>query len=76
MDDRLFMLEAIALAKEAAEHGDVPVGAVVVKDGKIIGRGKNRREEQKTQLHTLRYLLSKRLVLQVAIGDFRDASSM
>jgi DNA-3-methyladenine glycosylase len=50
MDDRLFMLEAIALAKEAAEHGDVPVGAVVVKDGKIIGRGKNRREEQKNAI--------------------------
>ena len=32
---------ALALARQAAEAGEVPVGAVVVKDGKIIGRGYN-----------------------------------
>lgn len=36
-----FMREAIAEAKKAALHGDIPVGAVVVKDGEIIGRGGN-----------------------------------
>lgn len=39
------MNEAISLAKKAAEHSDVPVGAVVVKDGEIIGRGYNLREQ-------------------------------
>jgi tRNA(adenine34) deaminase len=36
------MREALALAAEAARAGEVPVGAVVVKDGRIIGRGYNR----------------------------------
>lgn len=38
------------LAKEAGEAGDVPVGAVIVKDGKIIAAGRNRREEKKNAL--------------------------
>ena len=37
-----FMREALALAAQAAAAGEVPVGAVVVKDGRIIGRGYNR----------------------------------
>lgn len=45
-----FMLEAIALAREAAEHGEVPVGAVIVKDGAVIARGRNRREEKHSAL--------------------------
>ena len=39
------MSEAYKLAQEALEHGDVPVGAVVVRGGKIIGRGENRRQK-------------------------------
>ncbi len=42
--DALFMSEALRLAGVAAADGEVPVGAVVVKDGKIVGRGRNRRE--------------------------------
>ena len=38
------MVEAIALAKAAAALGEVPVGAVVIADGRIIGRGHNLRE--------------------------------
>ena len=41
-DDNEFMAVAVALAAEAARNGEVPVGAVVVKDGAIIGRGSNR----------------------------------
>ena len=41
------MQEAIALAKNAAELGEVPIGAVVVKNGEIIGRGYNLRETKK-----------------------------
>ncbi|WP_174875513.1 tRNA adenosine(34) deaminase TadA [Vogesella oryzae] len=37
-----FMAEALALAAEAARHGEVPVGAVVVQHDRIIGRGYNR----------------------------------
>ena len=44
MTDVDFMSVALELAKEAAAEGEVPVGAVVVKDGDIIGRGRNRRE--------------------------------
>ena len=36
------MQEALALARAAAEAGEVPVGALVVKDGVILGRGANR----------------------------------
>ena len=42
MTDELFMREALALAREAAAAGEVPVGAVVVKEGAVIGRGYNR----------------------------------
>ena len=40
-----FLHEALRLAKEAADRGEVPVGAVVVHDGQIIARGSNTREE-------------------------------
>ena len=42
-----FMAEALDLAREAAEAGEVPVGAVIVRDGKMIGRAGNRTEAQK-----------------------------
>ncbi|WP_124551944.1 tRNA adenosine(34) deaminase TadA [Methylophilus methylotrophus] len=41
MQDEDFMCMAIALAQEAASLGEVPVGAVVVKDGVVIGKGRN-----------------------------------
>jgi tRNA(adenine34) deaminase len=40
-DDERFMLEALKEAARAAEEGEVPVGAVVVKDGQIIARAHN-----------------------------------
>ena len=40
--DAAFMREALDLAGEAAAAGEVPVGAVVVRDGRVIGRGFNR----------------------------------
>ena len=45
------MKAALRLAQKAAEEGEVPVGAVVVRDGKIVGRGRNRRETKKNALH-------------------------
>jgi len=42
MSDEVFMREALALARQAGVSGEVPVGAVVVKDGAVVGRGYNR----------------------------------
>jgi tRNA(adenine34) deaminase len=43
-DDERWMQEALAEARSASSHGDVPIGAVVVHDGAVIGRGRNERE--------------------------------
>ena len=40
-----YMRRAMELAAQAADEGDVPVGCVIVKDGQIVGEGRNRREE-------------------------------
>ncbi|MBQ5841215.1 MAG: nucleoside deaminase, partial [Clostridia bacterium] len=42
--DVQFMNIALDLARQAADEGEVPVGAVVVRDGEVIGMGRNRRE--------------------------------
>ena len=41
MTDELYMRAALELAEQASACGEVPVGAVVVKDGEIVGRGYN-----------------------------------
>lgn len=46
MTQEYYMEQALALAREAAAAGEVPVGCVIVKDGAVIGRGRNRREEK------------------------------
>jgi tRNA(adenine34) deaminase len=43
-DDEHFMKEALAFARIAFGEQEVPVGAVVVREGQMIGRGRNRRE--------------------------------
>ena len=43
-DDERWMDEALAEARAAAAHEDVPIGAVIVHEGRVIGRGRNRRE--------------------------------
>ena len=48
--DERFMREAIREAELALEAGDVPVGAVVVKSGEIIARGRNTREAENNAL--------------------------
>lgn len=45
MSHEEYMRRAMELAARAAEEGDVPVGCVIVKDGEIVGEGRNRREE-------------------------------
>lgn len=51
MMKRIFMEEALRLARESALLGEVPVGAVVVIGDKIIGRGLNRREKGRNALY-------------------------
>ena len=41
-----YMTRALALAEEAAAAGEVPVGCVIVRDGIVVGQGRNRREEK------------------------------
>ena len=50
MDDLYFMDQALLLAREAAAEGEVPVGCVIVRGDEIVGRGRNRREKDKTAL--------------------------
>lgn len=48
MEHEDYMRQALVLAREAAAAGEVPVGCVIVRDGRIIGRGRNRREERRS----------------------------
>ena len=50
MEDNQFMEAALELAKEAAADGEVPVGCVIVRKGELVGRGRNRREINKSAL--------------------------
>ena len=45
-NDEVFMRAALEEAHLALQNGDVPVGAVIVKDGEIISRGHNVREKE------------------------------
>lgn len=64
-----FMLRAIELAQEAAECGEIPVGAVVVRNGAIIGEGRNRREETRTATAHAEILAIEQACR--ALGDWR-----
>ena len=50
MEDLDYMEQAIALARQAAAEGEVPVGCVIVCDGQVVGRGRNRRETERSAL--------------------------
>ena len=45
-----YMLAALNMAKEAYDDGEVPIGAVIVRNGEIVAAGRNRREKQKNAL--------------------------
>ncbi|HQO22931.1 MAG TPA: deaminase, partial [Spirochaetota bacterium] len=44
-NDIFFMKLALELAEEAGSKGEIPIGAIIVLDGKIIGKGKNTNRE-------------------------------
>jgi tRNA(adenine34) deaminase len=48
--DEAWMLEALELARAAAALGEVPIGALVVRAGEVVGRGFNRRETDRDPL--------------------------
>ena len=48
--DELYMRQALELAREAAAEGEVPVGCVIVRGDQVVGRGRNRRQTEKTAL--------------------------
>lgn len=50
MTDSELMQAAISFARQAAAEGEVPVGAVVAKNGEIVSTGRNRREKDKNAL--------------------------
>ena len=50
MEDRDYMEQALLLAREAAREGEVPVGCVIVRGDEIVGRGRNRRESDRSAL--------------------------
>ena len=50
MEDQMFMDAALELARQAMADGEVPVGCVIVRGDEIVGRGRNRRETEKTAL--------------------------
>ena len=62
-EKEFFMREALKEAQKAYDQAEVPIGAVVVLNGEIIGRGHNLREKNKTPLFTLK---SKRFANQPA----------
>ncbi|MBO6114028.1 MAG: tRNA adenosine(34) deaminase TadA [Lachnospiraceae bacterium] len=68
-EDERYMRQAIKLAKKAAANGDVPIGCVIVYEGKIIARGYNRRNVDKTTLAHAEIIAIKKA--SKVIGDWR-----
>lgn len=50
MDETVYMKEALSEARKALEIGEIPVGAVIVRSGEIIGRGRNGRRAEASPL--------------------------
>ena len=68
-DDERYMKEAVRQAKKAALLGDVPIGCVIVYEGKIIARGYNRRMADKSTLAHAEIIAIKKACKKV--GDWR-----
>ena len=68
-NDEYYMTFAIQEAKKAYKKGDVPVGCVIVKNGKIIARGYNKKEKKKCSLYHAEIVAIKNACKR--IGDWR-----
>ena len=71
-----YMKAALRLAHKAADEGEVPVGAVVVCEGKIVGRGRNRRETKRMHCTTRKLRQSARRATSWAAGGYTNATCM
>ena len=76
MEHQDYMEQALVLAREAADRGEVPVGCVIVKDGRIVGRGRNRREEKQAVYSHAEMEAWRRPTQLLARGGWRAATSM
>lgn len=68
-DDERWMREALALAREAADAGELPVGALVVRDGEVVGRGRNRTRVDRDPTAHAEVLALREAA--AAVGDWR-----
>ncbi len=68
-EDEKYMKEALKQAKKAYDLGEVPIGCVIVQDGKVIGRGYNRRNTDKNTLSHAEITAIRRA--SKVIGDWR-----
>lgn len=68
-EDVRYMKQAVKLAKKAYENGDVPIGCVIVYEGRVIARGYNRRNKDKTTLAHAEILAIRKA--SKVIGDWR-----
>lgn len=73
-DDYYFMKKALAQARAAYRRGEVPVGAVVVKDGKIIARGFNLRESAQDPTAHAELLAMKRAARRLGSWRLTDCT--
>ena len=80
MTDEELMRIALAQAKEAAALGEVPVGAVVAKDGQVVAAAHNTRETRKNATHHAELLAidaaCRALLEAVAVRAVRNAGAM
>ena len=68
-EDEKFMHDAIRQARKAEKNGDVPIGCVIVRDGKVIARGYNRRNKDKQSLAHAEMMAIKKA--SKVMGDWR-----
>ena len=68
-NDEKYMRQAIRLARKAGDNGDVPIGCVIVYQDKVIGRGYNRRNKDKSPLAHAEIMAIKKA--SKVMGDWR-----
>lgn len=68
-EDEKYMKQAITLAKKAAKIGEVPIGCIIVYEGKVIARGYNRRTTDKNTLSHAELIAIKKAAR--VLGDWR-----